>query len=90
MGCDCELVSYCTWYLTFFLFLSYSICFYPPSPSSHPVTPINSLPQGVLEDTIIVMASDNGGCPAGGGRNYPLRGTKGSLFEGGWGVGVEG
>ena len=38
---------------------------------------------GVLDNTYILFASDNGGCPAGGGRNYPLRGTKGSLFEGG-------
>jgi arylsulfatase A-like enzyme len=27
--------------------------------------------------------SDNGGCYGGGGKNGPLRGTKGSLFEGG-------
>ena len=38
---------------------------------------------GVVDNTYILFASDNGGCPAGGGRNYPLRGTKGSLFEGG-------
>ena len=36
-----------------------------------------------LDNTYIIFASDNGGCPSGGGRNYPLRGTKGSLFEGG-------
>jgi arylsulfatase A-like enzyme len=27
--------------------------------------------------------SDNGGCPYGGGKNGPLRGTKGTVFEGG-------
>ena len=32
---------------------------------------------GVMDNTYIIFASDNGGCPAGGGRNYPLRGTKG-------------
>jgi arylsulfatase A-like enzyme len=37
---------------------------------------------GVLNNTYIIFASDNGGCPTGGGRNAPLRGTKGSLFEG--------
>lgn len=39
--------------------------------------------KGVLDNTYILFASDNGGCPTAGGRNYPLRGTKGSLFEGG-------
>ena len=37
----------------------------------------------VLDNSYIIFASDNGGCPTAGGRNYPLRGTKGSLFEGG-------
>jgi len=37
----------------------------------------------VMDNTYVIFASDNGGCPGGGGRNYPLRGTKGSLFEGG-------
>ena len=38
---------------------------------------------GQLDNTYFIFASDNGGCPTAGGRNYPLRGTKGSLFEGG-------
>ena len=37
---------------------------------------------GVLNNTYVIFASDNGGCPGGGARNAPLRGTKGSLFEG--------
>ena len=39
--------------------------------------------RGVMDNTYVIFASDNGGCPGAGGRNYPLRGTKGSLFEGG-------
>jgi arylsulfatase A-like enzyme len=39
--------------------------------------------KGVLENSYIIFTSDNGGCPNGGGRNTPLRGVKGSLFEGG-------
>jgi arylsulfatase A-like enzyme len=38
---------------------------------------------GALDNTLIIFASDNGGCSTGGARNYPLRGQKGSLFEGG-------
>ena len=37
----------------------------------------------MLDNTYIIFASDNGGCAASGGRNYPLRGQKGTLFEGG-------
>jgi arylsulfatase A-like enzyme len=37
----------------------------------------------MLDDTLIVFASDNGGCSLGGGFNFPLRGDKVSLFEGG-------
>ena len=37
----------------------------------------------VLGNTYIIFTSDNGGCPTSGGSNTPLRGTKGSLYEGG-------
>lgn len=37
---------------------------------------------GQLENTYLVVASDNGGCFAAGAKNGDLRGTKGSLFEG--------
>ena len=39
--------------------------------------------RGVLDNTYFIFASDNGGCPTSGGRNYPLRGGKSTLFEGG-------
>ena len=35
------------------------------------------------EDTILIFSSDNGGNLKGGASNWPLRGAKGSLFEGG-------
>jgi arylsulfatase A-like enzyme len=38
--------------------------------------------KGILDNTFIIFASDNGGCYLSGGKNGPLRGTKGSLFEG--------
>lgn len=38
---------------------------------------------GWLENSIIMVASDNGGCPSIGGGNYPLRGIKHSYWEGG-------
>ena len=37
----------------------------------------------MYNDTIIVFTSDNGGAISHGASNYPLRGTKGTLFEGG-------
>jgi arylsulfatase A-like enzyme len=39
--------------------------------------------KGMYENSYIIFSSDNGGCYGGGGMNGPLRGTKGSLFEGG-------
>lgn len=38
---------------------------------------------GMIDNTVILFSSDNGGCYGAGGKNGPLRGTKGSLFEGG-------
>lgn len=38
--------------------------------------------RGLWENTILVFASDNG-APMEGGSNYPLRGGKGSMFDGG-------
>ena len=37
----------------------------------------------MYDSTVIVMASDNGGSPADGGNNWPLRGAKKTQFEGG-------
>jgi len=38
---------------------------------------------GQADVTYIIFMSDNGGCFYGGGKNGPLRGSKGALFEGG-------
>ena len=38
---------------------------------------------GMLDNTLVVLASDNGGCPSAGGSNYPYRGFKHTMFEGG-------
>lgn len=38
---------------------------------------------GQLDNTYIIFSSDNGGCYESGGRNGDLRGSKGSLYEGG-------
>ena len=37
----------------------------------------------IMDNTYIIFMSDNGGCFYGGGKNSPLRGSKGTLFEGG-------
>ena len=37
----------------------------------------------MLDETVIVFSSDNGGMPFGGGFNYPFRGSKGTYYDGG-------
>jgi arylsulfatase A-like enzyme len=38
---------------------------------------------GMMDNTIVIFASDNGGCYCGGAKNAPFKGSKASLFEGG-------
>ena len=38
---------------------------------------------GYYDNSVMLVMSDNGGCPYSGGYNYPLRGAKQYLFEGG-------
>ena len=45
---------------------------------------VNSLKdKNLYNDTVIVFTSDNGGAISHGASNFPLRGTKGTQFEGG-------
>lgn len=37
---------------------------------------------GQMDNTYLIVTSDNGGCMESGGRNNGLRGNKGSLYEG--------
>ena len=39
--------------------------------------------EGMFDRTFLVVASDNGGCPSDGSNNYPLRGGKFDVFDGG-------
>lgn len=39
--------------------------------------------QGIDDNTIVLFFSDNGGVSTGGGKNLPLKGQKGTAYEGG-------
>jgi arylsulfatase A-like enzyme len=42
--------------------------------------------EGLDENTLVIFTSDNGAEPVFGGSNYPLRGRKGTTYEGGFRV----
>lgn len=39
--------------------------------------------RGMDQNTVIIFSSDNGGSVGNGASNYPLRGQKGSYYQGG-------
>ena len=39
--------------------------------------------KNMLDNTVIIFSSDNGGSSSEGASNYPLRGQKGTYFQGG-------
>ena len=39
--------------------------------------------KGMLDNTVIIFSSDNGGSNSQGASNYPLRGQKATYFQGG-------
>jgi arylsulfatase A-like enzyme len=59
----------------------------PRARAISPFSPLTRLESaGVWDESLLIVTSDNGGqadLMYGGGSNYPLRGGKGSFFEGG-------
>lgn len=60
------------------------------APRARAISPFSPLARlesaGVWDESLLIVTSDNGGqadLMYGGGSNYPLRGGKGSFFEGG-------